>query len=116
MKMRTSGLFSGPATSAWTSSNPWSIATRSAIARTRSSIELDAISRTLRKSTRAKEKVGANPPDKTPRFEQAVNYTERAGEKQTGEVTGKRQFSCAKMRERVIGEWGSGKGNGTSGG
>ena len=31
----------------------------------------------LRENLRPKEKVGANPPDETPRFEQAVNYTER---------------------------------------
>ncbi|HEX9423735.1 MAG TPA: hypothetical protein VF899_10855, partial [Pyrinomonadaceae bacterium] len=40
------------------------IATRSAIACTRSSTELDPI-HFLRKSTRPKEKVGANPPDDT---------------------------------------------------
>jgi len=33
--------------------------------------------------------VGANPPDKTPRFEQAVNYTEREGWKQTGKIAAK---------------------------
>src|ERR1700730_1149219 len=38
----------------------------------------------LREVSRPKEKVGANPPDETPCFEQAVNYTERKGWKQPG--------------------------------
>jgi len=48
--------------------------------------------------------VGANPPDKTPRFEQAGNYTERAGEKQTGEnERGSGEKGMGRGEQRVMG-------------
>src|SRR5947208_16877636 len=44
MNTRTVGWPSAPATSAWTSSTPWSMAACSAISRTRSSTDLESIS------------------------------------------------------------------------
>jgi hypothetical protein len=40
-----------------------------------------------KKSLAQKEKVGANPQDEPPRFEQAVNYTERPPAKQVDRQT-----------------------------
>src|SRR5215213_10624692 len=82
MNIRTIGLFSGPATSACTSSRPWSIATCSANARTLSAID-SLPNATLLKELAPKEKVGETHRTRTRAFEQAVNYTETPGFKQT---------------------------------
>src|SRR5438874_274447 len=65
MNTRTVGWPSAPATSAWTSSTPWSMAACSAISRTRSATDLESISvpQVAQLALLSpKRKVGRNPP------------------------------------------------------
>src|SRR6266849_179501 len=99
MNTRTTGRLSGPATSAWTNSTPWSMAACSASRRTRSFTDLESM--TVAQTSvcgldpklthrlksvplyRPKEKVGENPPDNASEDPSKMgDYTRRKGRKQ----------------------------------
>src|SRR5216684_781992 len=84
MNTRTTGRLSGPATSAWTNSTPWSMAACSASWQTRSFTDLESIVyRAKVANYRPKEKVGENPPDNASEDPSKIgDYTRRTGWKQ----------------------------------
>src|SRR5712671_5889295 len=78
------GRLSGPATSAWTNSSPWSMAACSASWQTRSFTDLESIVyRAEIANYRPKEKVGENPPDNASEDPSKMgDYTRRIAGKQ----------------------------------
>src|SRR5712691_3241472 len=106
MNTRTTGRLSGPATSAWTSSTPWSMAACSASWRTRSFTDLESMTvpqvgnlRSCRHQLSPKRKSGRKPTgQRIRRPEQGVGLYE----KDCGEASERQMGSCPDLGHNII--------------
>src|SRR6266850_2564233 len=106
MNRRTIGWPSGPATSACTSSTPWSMAACSAISRTRSATDRGSMTACPQVANLryllSKRKSGPKPTGQIRRSEQAVDYTRRIGRKQARVRTTVESVSNRRSEEQVL--------------